>query len=195
MGRLVAVVLTAGLSSMALWAGTDSGVELYHQGKFSAAESELSKAVQEDADDAVAQRYLGLALVEQHKPDDAEAHLKKAEELKPGGDSKLAMARLAIERKDYSKAESLMKDADGDEKGYVAGLLQYNRQKNSEAAASLESYLEKYPEQAYAHYYAGLAYNGMKRPDKMLSHFQLFLKLAPDAPEARKVRAVVSTGH
>jgi regulator of sirC expression with transglutaminase-like and TPR domain len=57
----------------------------------------------------------------------------------------------------------------------------------------LEAYLSKYPEQAYAHYYAGLAYNGVRRPDKMLTHFELFLKLKPDAPEARKVRSVMRT--
>ena len=46
-------------------------------------------------------------------------------------------------------------------------------------------------------YYSGhgLAYNGAKRPDKMLTHFGIFVKLKPDAPEARKVRAVLSTGR
>jgi len=38
-----------------------------------------------------------------------------------------------------------------------------------------------------------MAYSGMKRPDKMLTHFDLFLKARPDAPEARKVRAVLKT--
>jgi hypothetical protein len=36
-----------------------------------------------------------------------------------------------------------------------------------------------------------MAYNGLKRPDKMLTHFELFLKMKPDAPEARKVNSVV----
>ena len=47
------------------------------------------------------------------------------------------------------------------------------------------------PENPYAHYYAGLAYNQIKRPDKMLEHFRTFLKLAPEAPEAPKVRALL----
>ena len=37
--------------------------------------------------------------------------------------------------------------------------------------------------------------NGLRRPDKMLTHFQLFLKMKPDAPEARKVRAVLKTAR
>jgi len=64
-----------------------------------------------------------------------------------------------------------------------------------EAARDLESFSKSYPDFAYAHYYAGLAYNGMKRPDKMLTHFEMFVKMKPDAPEARKVRSVLRTGQ
>jgi tetratricopeptide (TPR) repeat protein len=176
-------------------ADTDRGVDLYRQGKFADAQSELTKVLQASPDDARAHRYLGLALVEQHKPSDAEPHLNKANELDPNGDTKLALARLYVEQKDYDKAQATLNDADGADRDYVRGMLQLGRQQNSEAAASLESYLQKNPDNAYAHYYAGLAYNAAKRPDKMLTHFELFLRLRPDAPEARKVRAVLSTGH
>jgi tetratricopeptide (TPR) repeat protein len=191
----IQTVVIAALCAVNMMADTERGVTLYRQGKYSEAQSELAKAVESAPDDARARRYLGLALVEQHKPDEAQGPLNKANELDPGGDSKLALARLAIEQKDFDKADSLLGDANGEEKDYVRGLLQFNRQQNKEAAASLESYLESHPEHPYAHYYAGLAYNAAKRPDKMLTHFELFVKLKPDAPEARKVRAVLSTGH
>ncbi len=194
MVKLQTVVLTA-LCALSVMADTDHGVELYRQGKYSEAQSELAKSVQSNPDDARARRYLGLALVEQHKAPEAQEHLNKANDLDPSGDSKLALARLYIEQKDLDKAESLLNDVDGEEKDYVRGLLQFNRQQSKEAAASLERYLQSHPEHPYAHYYAGLAYNAAKRPDKMLTHFELFLKLKPDAPEARKVRAVLSTGH
>lgn len=184
-----------GLCALTLMADTDRGVGLYRQGKFADAQSELTKVLQDNPDDARAHRYLGLALVEQHKPSDAEAHLNKANDLDPSGDSKLALARLYVEQKNYDKAQSTLDDADGPDRDYVRGLLQLGRQQNSDAAASLESYLQKNPDNAYAHYYAGLAYNGAKRPDKMLTQFELFLRLRPDAPEAKKVRAVLSTGH
>jgi Flp pilus assembly protein TadD len=191
----IQTAMLMGLCSAALFADTDRGVELYRQGKYADAQSELSKAVASNPDDARARRFLGLSLVEQHKPAEAQEHLVKANELDPSGDSKLALARMYIEQKDLDKAEDLLKDADGDDLDYVRGVLQFNRQQNTEAASSLERYLESHPNHPYAHYYAGLAYNGAKRPDKMLTHFGMFLKLKPDAPEARKVRAVLTTGH
>jgi tetratricopeptide (TPR) repeat protein len=191
----LSTLLWSGLCALTLMADTDRGVDLYRQGKFADAQSELTKVLQGNPDDARAHRYLGLALVEQHKPSDAASHLNKANDLDPIDDSKLALARLYVEQKDYDKAQSILDNADGPDKDYVRGLLQLGRQQNSEAAASLESYLKNNPDNAYAHYYAGLAYNGAKRPDKMLTQFELFLKLRPDAPEAKKVRAVLSTGH
>jgi len=194
MNRIPAAIFL-GLAGTVLLADTDRGVDLYRQGKYAEAQAELSKSVESNSGDARAQRFLGLALVEQHKPAEAQEHLTKANELDPGGDSKLALARLYIEQKDLGKAEELLNGADGEDLDYVRGLLQFNRQQNAEAAASLERYLKSHPDHAYAHYYAGLAYNGAKRPDKMLSHFEMFVRLKPDAPEARKVRAVLTTGR
>lgn len=187
--------MSLGLCSLTLMADTDRGVDLYRQGKFADAQSELTKVLQGNPDDARAHRYLGLALVEQHKPSDAASHVNRANELDPGGDSKLALARLYVEQKDYDKAQAALDGADGAEKDYVRGMLLLGRQQFGDAAGSLENYLQKNPDNAYAHYYAGLAYNGAKRPDKMLTQFELFLRLRPDAPEAKKVRAVISTGH
>jgi tetratricopeptide (TPR) repeat protein len=196
MRTLIPAILICGLSgSVALRADTARGVELYKQGKYAEAQNELAKAVQANADDAQAQRYLGLALVEQHKASEAAEHINKANELEPGGESKLALARLYVEQKELGKAEEALNDADGPDRDYVRGLLQYAKQQNKEAAASLEKYIQDNPDNAYAHYYAGLAYNNLKRPDKMLSHFEMFVKLKPDAPEAKKVRAVLSTGR
>ena len=195
MKRLLQTCILIAAGALALMADTDRGVELYRRGKYAEAQSELSKAVQSNPNDARAQRYLGLALVEQHKASEAREHLNKANELDPGGESRLAMARMYIEQKDLNKAEVMLKDADGPDRDYVRGLLQFQKGQNKEAAASLETYVQDHPEHPYAHYYAGLAYNALKRKDKMLTHFDMFVKLKPDAPEAKKVRAVLSTGH
>jgi tetratricopeptide (TPR) repeat protein len=195
MNRLLKCALLAAIGALAVMADTDRGVELYRQGKYADAQSELAKAVQANPDDARAQRYLGIVLVEQHKASEAQDHLNKANELDPGGESKTALARLSIEQKDLDKAEEMLNGGEGPELNYVRGLLELQRQQNKEAAASLEKYLQDNPDHPYAHYYAGLAYNAQKRPDKMLSHFQMFVKLKPDAPEAKKVRAVLSTGR
>src|SRR5215471_3329123 len=161
----IPTAMLMGFCAAVLLADTDRGVDLYRQGKYAEAQSELSKGVASSPEDARARRYLGLTLVEQHKPSEAQEQLDKANELDAGGESKLALARLYIEQKDLDKADELLKDADGEELSYVRGLLQFNRQQFNEAAASLEQYLQGHPNQPYAHYYAGLAYNGAKRPD------------------------------
>jgi tetratricopeptide (TPR) repeat protein len=191
----VSILLLTGLGTLALGADRDHGIDLYRQGKFADAQAELAKAAEQSADDAQAHRYLGLALVEMHKPADAEPHLNKANELDPSNESKLALARLYVEQKQYDKAQSLLDSADGPSKEYVRGLLLLGRNQSADAAGTLEHYLQGNPNDAYAHYYAGLAYSAAKRPDKMMTHFELFLKLRPDAPEAKKVRAVLSTGR
>src|SRR5262249_61880680 len=107
-------VVIMALFATSVMADTNRGVTLYQQGKYTEAQSELAKAIESAPDDARAHRYLGLALVEQHKPGEARDHLNKANELDPSGDSKLALARLAIEEKDFDKADSLASGADGD---------------------------------------------------------------------------------
>ena len=62
---------------------------------------------------------------------------------------------------------------------------------NAAAIDDLEKAMAKNPGNAYAHYYAGVAYNGLKRTDKMVEHFQHFLRLAPRAPEAKKIQSVL----
>jgi tetratricopeptide (TPR) repeat protein len=138
---------------------------------------------------------LGLALIEQGKVSDAVPHINKANELDPSGENKLALARLQVAQKEFDKADETIKDASGDELEYVRGLVHLNRNRYKEAAEDFESFIQKNPEHAYAHYYAGLAYNALKRPDQMLSHFEHFVRMKPDAPEARKVRAVLKTGR
>ena len=70
-----------------------------------------------------------------------------------------------------------------------------NRKQYQDAARDLEAYSGSHPDFAYAHYYAGMAYNGMKRPDKMLTHFEMFVRMKPEAPEARRVRSVLQSGR
>lgn len=171
----------------------DRGEKLYRQGKFKEAETELRRAVEQDESSARAHRFLGLALLEQDRIDDASRHITKADEIDPNGETKAALACLYIAQKDFAKAEAALGEASGEDLDYVRGLLHLHRKEYTEAVKDFETDLNNRPDNAYSHYYAGLAYNGMKRPDKMLTHFELFLKARPNAPEARKVRAVLKT--
>jgi len=173
----------------------DQGIEQYRKNDFAGAASTLRKVVEGDQGNAQANLYLGLALIEQNKAGDAEPFITKADELGPSGETKAGKARLYVAQKNQESAAAALKEADGEYVPYVRGLLELDRKQYAEAAQDLESFIESHPDHAYAHYYAGNAYNGMKRPDKMLTHFQLFLKMKPDAPEARKVQAVVGAAR
>ncbi len=173
----------------------DQGIAEFRKNNFAEAASILRKALESDDGNARANLYLGLALIEQNKAAEAEPFITKADELSPGGETKMGKARLYVAKRQYDDAEAALQQAEGEDVPYVRGLLELAQKKYDDAARDLESYIESHPDHAYAHYYAGMAYNGMKRPDKMLTHFQIFLKMKPNAPEARKVQAVVGTAR
>src|SRR5262249_31443323 len=149
-----AAVVFFGLSATRLWAADlTKGMQLYHQGDYKGAENELAQVVQADPQNAEAYRYLGLARAEQHNTSGAAEALKQADELAPSGATKLAMARLYTEQKDYAKAEAALADgASGDEVDYVLGLIRLGQGKNDEAVRNLEAFISKNPDHAYAHY-------------------------------------------
>ena len=76
---------------------------------------------------------------------------------------------------------------------YQRGLALAARQDMAGSAAALEKATELDPRWAYAHYYAGIAYSKIKRVDLTASHFQTFLKLAPQAPERGEVQSIMRT--
>jgi tetratricopeptide (TPR) repeat protein len=176
-------------------ADVSKGRELYLQGKYDEAADELRRAVEENGENAAAQRMLGMVLLEQDRPSDAEKYIRRAAEMDSGGDSKIGLARLYIAQKQYDKAQEALEGASGEDLEYVRGLLNFHKKEYQQSADDLEAYLEKNPGHPYAHYYAGLAWNSLRKPDRMLSHFERFIQLKPDAPEARKVRSVLKTGR
>ncbi|HYO81873.1 MAG TPA: tetratricopeptide repeat protein [Bryobacteraceae bacterium] len=167
------------------------GRDLHREGKYSEAADELRQVVRDDDGNAEAHRLLGVSLLETGAAGEAAKHIERALELSPNGDTHLAAARLAVAQKNWDRAEQMLGEASGDDLEYVRGMLHLNRGRNEEALRDLEAYTGRHNENAYAHYYAGLAANNLRRPDRMLHHFEIFLKMKPDAPEARKVRSVV----
>jgi tetratricopeptide (TPR) repeat protein len=76
---------------------------------------------------------------------------------------------------------------------YQLGLVKAQREDWPGAADAFERAAMSDPTFAYAHYYGGLAYSRAKRPDRMAVHFELFLKLAPKAPERLAVESLMRT--
>ncbi len=76
---------------------------------------------------------------------------------------------------------------------YQVGLVLAKRQDWKGAAAAFDRAADLSPGNAYAHYYGGLMHYRAGRPDRMAIHFELFLKLAPDAPERPEVLQIMRT--
>jgi len=73
------------------------------------------------------------------------------------------------------------------------GLALTSAQNMEEAAAAFQKASDLDPSWSYAHYYAGIAYSKVKRADLTASHFQAFLRLAPQAPERGEVQSILRT--
>jgi tetratricopeptide (TPR) repeat protein len=76
---------------------------------------------------------------------------------------------------------------------YQMGLVKSKREDWAGAADAFEKAAQLEPNFAYAHYYAGLAYSRIQRPDKVATHFEHFLTIAPNAPERAAVMSIMRT--
>jgi tetratricopeptide (TPR) repeat protein len=74
---------------------------------------------------------------------------------------------------------------------YQLGLAYSAAEQSERAAGALAKAAAIDPTFAYAHYYAGLAYSKLKQLDRMGTHLEYFLKLAPKAPERPAVEALM----
>lgn len=193
----IILVLSFATAAIVSAQSLDEAEKLYKGGQYAQAETALREAVGSEPENARAHYLLGMTLLELSKLDEAESELAKADGEGVGADQRsVGVARLHIERQQMDEALAKLNDAhdqnsENPDVYYYRGLVRANRKDFSGAVADLERALEMTPEKAMAHYYAGLAYNGLKRPDKMVEHFQTFLKLAPDAPEAARVRSLL----
>ena len=79
------------------------------------------------------------------------------------------------------------------EGSYQAGLVYGQLGDFSKAAAAFEKAVQVDPGSAYAHYHAGLAHYRARRVDMMATHFETFLRLAPEAPERGEVESIMRT--
>ena len=173
------------------------GVKQYRNHKFAEAEHSLRAEVNANGENAEARALLGRNLAALKKIDEGEAEIRKAEEMGLAEDKVLvAKAATAIEKRDTGQAMELLNkavevNAQSAEAYHYRGMVKTQQKDFQGGIADLEKAIELDPSRAYTHYYLGLAYNGVKRPDKMAEHLQHFLNMAPDAPDADKVRSVL----
>jgi len=135
----------------------------------------------------------GIALYDGGKYAEAEAALRTCED-------PLARAYLAAslaKQKKHAEAEEVAKEVlaltPAEEVAVAAlGNALLGQDKTDEAIDRLTVAIQAEPELAYAYYWRGQAYNKKKKVSSMASDFQMFLKLKPQAPEAKLVQAVLA---
>ena len=74
---------------------------------------------------------------------------------------------------------------------HYRGIAKTSRGDYQSAVLDLEKALDLDPSHGYSHYYLGMVYSRLRRPDKMVDHYQSFLKLEPNAPEAARVQSLL----
>lgn len=172
-------------------------IEFYRAKQYEQAEKELRAVLEEEPENVEAQYHLGLTLLELQKYVEAEQVLQKVASKAPRPEEvQIALTRTYLGLNQLEKAQKELEEAARIKPGHPGvplyrGVLLIYRKDYAGAVKELDKAISLDPGQAYAHYYAGLAYSNLKRPDRMVNHFQTFLKLAPDAPEAEKVKAVL----
>ena len=183
------------LAAMSLAASR--GTELYEANQFADAESVLREEVAAEPENAKAWHALGMTLLRLNKVNDAQDALRKSATLNPdSAAAPLGLAEAAAHEKNFEEANIFVQEAakidnDSSELFYVRGVIKAGQRDFRSAVKDLEEALIKDERHAYAHYYAGLSYNALKRPDKMIDHFQKFMKLAAKAPEADRVQSIL----
>jgi len=142
----------------------------------------------------------GRSYLSLNRGDDARAQFSR---LGPGtdpptpwsliGESAIALldgnAPLAVEKGNQAVGLS----PDQFHTNYQLGLAQSAAEQWEPAAAAFEKASALDPSSAYAHYYAGLAYSRTRQLDRMGTHLEYFLKLAPNAPERPAVMALMQS--
>ena len=128
------------------------------------AKDRASALVAENSKDARAKFYLGASLVRLKKPDQARKALKKAKRL--GFDKPMVDFQIG---------------------------LSHMFQENWKAAKnSFDAVHELDPRYAHLYFYRGLAADKLGRKDQLLNDMDQFVKLAPNSPEAKTARAILS---
>lgn len=143
------------------------GTELNAAKQYTEAESALRAAVAAQPDNPTAHLQLAVSLFEQNKVTEAATELDQAKALEQGTEQQQA---------DFYQ---------------YRGAVNARLEKWEQAVQDLEKAVKLDPMEPYNHYYLGVAYSKQKRPDKMVEHLQMFLKLAPNSPEAPKCRALL----
>ena len=146
-----------------------------------------AQAVRLNPDLGIAHTAMGRALMVEGRPDEAEAHLKRALEQEPGQAAALiSLAAIAAERKDLATAEARYREAaaaapqDWQPLAELGQLL-YKSARYQEAVGVWEQSVTLVDDSASLHRQLGAAYHMLGNPDAAAKAFQRALQIEPTA--------------
>jgi tetratricopeptide (TPR) repeat protein len=203
------VILIIGISLQAM-AQTEKGIELYNSGEFNKAEEAFREVLKNRPDDLQAGYYLGLSLLMQEKYQEALETFQKAKAavdkgglsgeagIPDKGQLEIALTRAHLGLKQYPEVWECLEAAEKAKANPAdihafRGAYYLERNDVENAAKELEKAIELDYLNAYAYYYSGYAYLRLGNPARAVDMFEMFLRLAPYAPEAAKAKFLIDS--
>lgn len=169
------------------------GRVLEQEKKYGEAEAQLRKATELAPSDVAAQVWLGEVYLRQRNQGAADGAFRRAAELaEASGDNyHLGVARQRLRQ--YDQAVSALERAGGGNPlvPYQIGVTRLFQEQWQPALDQLTRAIEMDSELAYAYYYRALAADKLNRKDLLVNDMERFLRLAPNAPEAERAKAVL----
>jgi tetratricopeptide (TPR) repeat protein len=135
----------------------------------------------------------GIALFREGKYAEAEAALRGA----TGTEASAYLSASLAKQKKYAEAEApalaALKESPTHGIALTAlGEALFGQRKYDDAIDRLSTALAKKDDLAYAYFWRGQAYDKKNQAARMVADYQAFLRLAPKAPEAPAVQAVLA---
>lgn len=184
------------------------GVELYSAGQFKEAETAFRDVLKSNPSDTPNRYYLGLAVLLQDRFGEALDIFLKLKQSQDRADQltrpaipdeyqiNLAMARARLGLQQYRDAWKNLEQArieDPSSDVYVyRGVYYLQQEQLPEAIKELEKAISLDAKNAYAYYYAGLAYYKSSQGEQAVTALKMFLQLYPNAPEAAKAKEIIA---
>ena len=191
-GRWLLVVVWA-LTTTVSAADLMTAIEQYKHGKIDEAEAALKELAKESPNDELVNYYLGQVLLKKEEYGAAAEVLERSIAVTR---FQLGLAHMYEEKLPEAVADfEAAAPVEQNNPDYFLhyGMVLLKQEKSEDAVQKLQKALDLDDNNAYAHYYMGLAQNKLGRADLMLTNFRKFLELAPDTPEAARVRSLLRT--
>ena len=181
----------------------DAGMRAINANDLPQAMAHLEKAVAEYPQYARAYNALGVVYMRSGQPDKGRAALEKAVQLDNNyAEALVNLARVRIRDKNLPDAEDLLRRATlaapADVEAYTLLAEVLFAQDRYDEAASVATKVHSFDDHekfAVAHYIAAQSYERLHQDAEAIAEYTIFLKEAPNSPQAAPARAALKNLH